>query len=58
MLDVLAEIVSAVANALLGTWWGEQSRLTQTLIWILLITILIAILYFLFPTVLGFTQTR
>jgi len=49
MLDVLSEIVSAIATALFGTWWNDQSRLTQTLIWILAITIIAGLVLLFFP---------
>jgi len=58
MFDVLAEIVSAIAPALFGTWWYEQSQLTQVLIWVLIITIIGGLVYLFFPGVLGLDPSR
>jgi hypothetical protein len=49
MLDVLSEVVSAIATALFGTWWNDQSQLTQTLIWILAVTIIAGLVLLFFP---------
>ncbi|MEX1143420.1 MAG: hypothetical protein WEC16_01145 [Anaerolineales bacterium] len=49
MLDVLSEIVSAIANVLFGTWWNDPSQLTRTLIWILAITIIAGLVLLFFP---------
>ena len=49
MLDVLSEVVSAIATALFGTWWNHQSQLTQTLIWILAVTIIAGLVILFFP---------
>ena len=56
MLDVISEILSAAADALFGDWYRRQSALTRALIWILIVTVVLGILYFLFPSVLGFVS--
>ncbi len=56
MLDVAAEIIAGITDALFGDWYRQQSALIRALIWILIVTVVVGILYFLFPSVLGFVS--
>jgi len=56
MLDVISEMLASIADALFGDWYRRQSALTRALIWILIATLVLGLLYFLFPSVLGFVS--
>jgi hypothetical protein len=57
MLDVIYEIFAGIAEAIFGDWFNQQSRFTRGLIWVLIITVavgIIFVLYKLFPAVINF----
>lgn len=58
MVDAVLEILSGVVEGIFDGWYSHQSWWVKTLVWTLIIFIVLAVLFFFFPGVLGFPSPR